>query len=147
MREVATRSIPGIIHLIIASILNSLSFFSLRRRRHRGDLKETSNILRGFLSVDSTELFSLRESRGLTDQHFMLAKPRVSPNFLRCIFTVSAVNNWKKLQSEVFLDPYIHCYKLLLDSAWIASNSLIFIILTLSLFHCFYYFFQNMYSC
>lgn len=118
VQEIATRCVPALRHLSYPERLNSLKLFSLRRRRLRGDLIETFKILRGFISVDPSEFFSLRESRDLRGHPLMLAKPRVNTSIRQNFFAVRVVNHWNKLPSEVVLAPSINSFKSQLDKAW-----------------------------
>ncbi len=98
--------------------LRRLHFFSLERRRLRGDLILAYNIFHGRLDLPRAEFFeapSVRDRRGhdfkLRHRSFRLLRRKAA-------FSVRLPISWNKLPMELVNSPTIDPFKPLLSLAW-----------------------------
>ena len=118
VQKLATRMMVGQSGMTYSDRLRRLGLFSLRRRRARGDLIETFEILKGLTKVDFQNLFELAPSSGTRGHCLKLRKKHSRLNVRMNFFTNRVINMWNKLPAEVVSSLGVTSFKHSLDRCW-----------------------------
>ena len=86
--------------------LEYLGLYSLSRRRQRGDLIETYQILRNTEDIDNRNFFIRADTVQLRGHNYKLYKNRSLKQCRICFFNQRVVNCWNLLPQEVVDAPY-----------------------------------------
>jgi len=99
--------------------LKRLGIYTLERRRSRGDLIETFQILTGKEWIDYKKFFELTDATSWLRGHSLkLYKPRCHTRLRQNFFSVRVINEWNKLPQSVIDAPSVNAFKNRLDKYW-----------------------------
>ena len=118
----ATKMVRGLGHLPYEQRLKSLDFYTLFRRRQRGDLIEVFKILNGYYEIDPTKFFTLTDVSNTRGHHMKLLKSYTRLNARSNFFTQRIINSWNSLPQEVVSAHTIASFKSELDDYWSSSG-------------------------
>jgi len=102
----ATKLVWCIKKLSYEQRLEYLGLYSLSRRRQRGDLIETYQILRNTEDIDNRNFFIRADTVQLRGHNYKLYKNRSLKQCRICFFNQRVVNCWNLLPQEVVDAPY-----------------------------------------
>ncbi len=111
----ATRLIPGRVRLSYEERLKETGFYSLERRRLRGDRIEMFKIMKGINKTTADELFNRVDSDRTRGHSLRLKKRRVKTVVRQGTFTQRVVNAWNGLPGKVVAAEIVDKFKLELD--------------------------------
>ena len=118
----ATRMVKGFKKLPYETRLKKLGVYSLERRRLRGDLIETFEMLTGRERVNCSEFFKLADVTSELRHSLKLFKPRCRTTIRQNFFSSRIVNEWNKLPQKVMDAPSINALKTgLIDTGTICA--------------------------
>ena len=117
VQQRATRMVPTLRHLRYEDRLKVLDLPSLAYRRLRGDAIETYKHLHGIYNVDSTVLFPLNQSAGVTTRgHCLKLQKRDCKTCVRANFLgLRIVNFWNNLPEFVVTADSVNVFKNRMD--------------------------------
>ena len=118
----ATKLVRGLRHLPYEQRLKSLDFYTLFRRRLRGDLIEVFKILNGYYEIDPTKFFTLTGFSNTRGHNMKLFKSHTRLNIRTNFFTQRIINSWNGLPQEVVSAHTIASFKSMLDNYWSSSE-------------------------
>ena len=108
----ATKLVPELRHLTYDERLHRLDLTTLGKRRLRGDLIETYEILSGKESIDSAKFFTLNDGlHNLRGHRYKLFKDRSRLNVRKFFFSQRVVDSWNKLPAHVVEAETVNCLK------------------------------------
>ena len=110
----ATRMIVSLKNVPYEKRLNYLRLTTLETRRTRGDLIQVFKILKGFVDVDCTNLFTLSNTN-LRGHSLKLYKPSVRLDCRKYFFTNRVVDEWNKLTEDIVSCNSVNSFKNKLD--------------------------------
>ena len=106
-----TKMITGLGHLPYEERLKHLGFFSLEKRRLRGDMIETYKIMQGRSKVDRGKLFSLSQNTRTRGHTLKLSAGRVRTDKRKYFFTQRIVSLWNSLPHNVVMASDLDAFK------------------------------------
>ncbi len=118
MQRLATRMVKGMRELPYEERLRRLKFFSLERRRLRGNLIFAYNIFHGRLDLPQAEFFEASAERDLRGYDFKLRHRSFRLLQRKAAFSVRLPISWNKLPMEMVNAPTLYTFKRLLHLAW-----------------------------
>jgi len=113
----ATRMMRGLEHLSYAERLRELGFFSLEKRRLRGDLINASKYLMSGCQQDGARLSTVVPSDRTRGTGHKLKHRKFHLNTRKCFFTLRVMEHWNRLPREVVESPSPAILKTCLDAA------------------------------
>src|SRR5664279_3936589 len=115
VQQRATKMVKCIRKLDYQDRLKYLGLFSLERRRRRGDLIETFNILKQFDNVNPDQFFERSSTTNLRGHKLKLFKKRVSTTSRKNFISQRVINDWNDLPEEVVEASTVESFKKRLD--------------------------------
>ena len=112
-----TRMVPGLKELPYDLRLEFLDIIPLELRRMRSDLIEVFKILKGFVNVNFSDLFSFRESSSTRGHRFKLYKKQCHLDIRKYFFNQRVVNAWNNLPTEAVESTTVNAFKSHLTTA------------------------------
>ena len=116
VQQMATKRVKGFKNMNYTERLKPLNLTTLEKRRKRGDLIETYNIITGKEDIGSESLFMVADNvYGFRGHRLRLNKQPCRLNLRKNLFTQRVVNDWNRLLSCVVEAPSVSAFKNRLD--------------------------------
>ena len=109
--------VPGLKELPYNLRLQFLGLIPLELRRLRSDLIEVFKIMKGFVKVDSSDLFLIRESSVTRGHMLKLYKKQCHLDIRKYFFNQRVVNAWNNLPAEAVESTTVNAFKSHLSTA------------------------------
>jgi len=106
----------GLEHLSYEERLRELGFFSLKKRRLRGDLLNAYKYLQGGCQEDGARLFSVVPSDRTRGNGNNLKQRKLHLNTRKNFFTLRMTEPWPRLPREAVDSPSLEIFKTRLDA-------------------------------
>lgn len=111
LQRKATKSVLGLSNLDYNERLYRLKLSSLVERRHKLDMVELYKIINGYVNVDASKYFTLRNNPRLRGHNFHLKTNRFNTLVRKNFFTQRVVQKWNTLPSNIVNSNSIGSFK------------------------------------
>jgi len=110
-----TNMIRGLEYLSYEERLRDLGFFSLKKRRMRGDLINAYKYLKGGCQKDGAKLFSVVPSNRIRGNGHKQKQRKFCLNMRKNFFTLRVTEHWNRLPREVVDSPSLEIWRYSLE--------------------------------
>ena len=111
----ATKLVPGLKHLSYSDRLKNLNMFSVERRFIRGDMIEIYKMLKGQVSLNFNEFFTLADDSRCRGHSYKIKKNYCRLDVRKNFFSQRVVKLWNDLPQEVLDSSSLNVFKGRLD--------------------------------
>ena len=111
----ATKLIPGLKRLSYSDRLNNLNMFSVERRFIRGDMIQMYKMLKGQVSLDFSDFFTLADDLRSRGHSYKIKKNYCRLDARKNFFSQRVVDLWNRLPQEVLDSGSLNVFKSRLD--------------------------------
>ena len=112
-----TKRLPGQLDLNYGERLHNLRIDCLELRRLKLDLVMTFKIMHGFLDVNKSQFFQLRENNNTRGHSLMIYKKRSKNNIHQNFFSQRVIQVWNSLSEEIVTAATVNAFKAALQFA------------------------------